>query len=128
MKRNKLAVLAGIATIFTFSLTGNQTSQEVMAKPSNKITVAYTLNVNKKNIKNKKVKLSKHATVMAGLKKAWRVKSTNGFITAIDGKSQDTHKQIYWTYTINGKFANKGAAEQKVNNHDKVKFTLAKMN
>ncbi|WP_374955781.1 DUF4430 domain-containing protein [Lactobacillus bombicola] len=52
----------------------------------------------------------------------------NGFITAIDGKSQDTHKQIYWTYTINGKFANKGAAEQKVNNHDKVKFTLAKMN
>ncbi|WP_182438092.1 hypothetical protein [Lactobacillus bombicola] len=48
MKRNKLAVLAGIATIFTFSLTGNQTSQEVMAKPSNKITVAYTLNVNKK--------------------------------------------------------------------------------
>ncbi|WP_374955780.1 hypothetical protein [Lactobacillus bombicola] len=76
MKRNKLAVLAGIATIFTFYLTGNQTSQEVMAKPSNKITVAYTLNVNKKNIKNKKVKLSKHATVMAGLKKAWRVKST----------------------------------------------------
>ena len=59
--------------------------------------------------------------------KGWKVKQTKGFITSIDGKSQNPKKKIYWTYTINGKWAKKGAAEQNVKNNDKVKFTLDKV-
>lgn len=39
--------------------------------------------------------------------KGWKVKQTKGFITSIDGKSQNPKKKIYWTYTINGKWAKK---------------------
>lgn len=62
--------------------------------------------------------MSKKAKVMTGLKKAWKVQENKGFITAIDGN---------WTYTINGKWATKGADKQAVANKDKVKFTLDKV-
>lgn len=128
MKKNKLSVLAGIATIFTFTIAGYGSAQNVQqVDAASKVRVTYTLKVNNKNYKTKSVKLPKHSTVMRGLKKLWKVKSTDGFITSIDGKSQNKAKKVYWTYTINGKFASKGAAEQKVANKDKVKFTLAKM-
>ncbi len=128
MKKNKLAVLTGLATIFTFTISGLESTQNVeTVQAASKVRVTYTLNVNDKKYKQQSVKLPKHSTVMQGLKKLWRVKSTNGFITSIDGKSQDAGKKVYWTYTINDKFANKGAAQQKVANKDKVKFTLAKI-
>lgn len=129
MKKNKLSVIAGIATIFTFTLAGYEGTQNVQkVDASSKIRTTYTLKVNKKNYKKKTVKLPKNSTVMKGLKKLWSVKSTNGFITSIAGKRQNPAKKIYWTYTINGKFAQKGAAIQKLANKDKVVFTLAKMN
>lgn len=128
MKKNKLSIIAGIATIFTFTFAGYESTQNAeTVNAASKIKVSYTLNVNNKNAKTKTVKLPKNSTVMKGLKKLWKVKSTEGFITSIDGKSQDKEKNIYWTYTINGKFANKGAAEQKLANKDKIKFTLAKI-
>ncbi|RMC52103.1 DUF4430 domain-containing protein [Lactobacillus sp. ESL0228] len=127
MRKNKLTIIAGMATIFTFLLTSEQNTQEVAAKRTNNYTVTYTLNRSGKNLKKKSIKVAKKATVMTGLKKAWRVESTNGFVTAIDGKKQNPAKKIYWTYTINGKFANKGVTQQRVANHDKIKFTLAKI-
>ena len=36
-------------------------------------------------------------------------------------------KKIYWTYTLNGKWASKGVDLQSVANKDKVKFTLDKV-
>ncbi|MBC6342016.1 DUF4430 domain-containing protein [Lactobacillus kimbladii] len=127
MKKSKLSVLTGIATIFTFTFAGYETTQNVQqVDASSKIKVTYTLKVHNKTYKKKTVKLPKHSTVMRGLRKCWKVKSTNGFITSIAGKSQKPSKKIYWTYRINGKFAQKGAAIQKLANKDKVKFTLAK--
>lgn len=129
MKKNKLAVITGLVTIFTFTFAGYETTQTpTTVSAASKIHVTYTLKVNNKNYKKRTVKLAKHSTVMQGLRKLWHVKSTNGFITSIAGKSQNKAKHVYWTYTINGKFANKGATEQRVGNKDKVKFTLAKMN
>ena len=82
----------------------------------------------KKTVSDKSVKIpKKKAKVITGLKKAWKVQETTGFITSIDGKKQNPKKKIYWTYTINGKWATKGADKQAVANKDKVKFTLDKV-
>ena len=83
--------------------------------------------VGKKTVDSKTVKVPKKSKVITGLKKAWKVQETKGFITAIDGKKQNPKKKIYWTYTINGKWATKGVNQQKVANKDKVKFTLDKV-
>ena len=129
MKRSKLSVLTGIATIFTFTFAGYETTQNVQqVDASIKIKVNYTLKVHNKTYKKKTIKLPKHSTVMRGLRKCWKIKSDHGLITSIAGKSQNPSKKIYWTYKINGKFAQKGAAIQKLANKDKVKFTLAKVN
>ncbi|MBA1392367.1 DUF4430 domain-containing protein [Lactobacillus sp. XV13L] len=129
MKKNRASVLAGIATIFIFTLTGCQNTQSGQ-KPAapRKITVTYTLvDKVKKDAIMKTVKVPQKTTVLTGLKKAWKVDSTKGFITAIDNRKQDAKKKIYWTYTINGKFASKSANQQKLAKNDEVKFTLAKM-
>ncbi|RVU71528.1 MULTISPECIES: DUF4430 domain-containing protein [Lactobacillus] len=124
--KTKLTAVIATATIFTFALSGCS-NQSKAAKSSNRITVTYTLRQGKKNFSTKKIKLKKHAKVMTGLKKGWKVEENKGFITGIAGKKQNPKKKIYWTYTINGKWANKGAADQTVKNKDHVKFTLAKV-
>ena len=114
----KLSIFATIILFFTFSLAGCQNNQEKAKPKTDQITVTYTLKDNKKAFANKKVHL--------GLKKTWKVKSQKEFITAIDGKSQNPQKKIYWTYTVNGKMVNKSAYQQKLKNKDKVVFTRSK--
>lgn len=122
----KLSIFAAIILFFTFSLAGCQNNQEKAKPKTDQITVTYTLKDNKKTFANKKVHLKKNSTVATGLKKNWKVKSQKEFITAIDGKSQNPQKKIYWTYTVNGKMVNKSAYQQKLKNTDKVVFTRSK--
>ena len=116
MTINKKVSTVITATILTFTLAGCSNNKSAQTKKNNK-----------KTLDSKTVKVNKKAKVLTGLQKAWKVKQTKGFITSIDGHSQNPKKKIYWTYTINGKWAQKGANQQVVNNKDKVKFTLAKV-
>ena len=109
MTINKKVSTVITATILTFTLAGCSNNKSTQTKKNNQISVTYTLKDNKKTLDSK------------------TVKQTKGFITSIDGHSQNPKKKIYWTYTINGKWAQKGANQQVVNNKDKVKFTLAKV-
>ena len=127
MTINKKVSTVITATILTFTLAGCSNNKSTQTKKNNQISVTYTLKDNKKTLDSKTVKVNKKAKVLTGLQKAWKVKLTKGFITSIDGHSQNPKKKIYWTYTINGKWAQKGANQQVVNNKDKVKFTLAKV-
>ncbi len=127
-KQNRFSLIFAIIAFFTLALTGVSNVNAAPKKAnSNQISVNYTLKVGKKTVDSKKVKVPKKSKVITGLKKAWKVQETKGFITAIDGKKQDPKKKIYWTYTINGKWATKGVTQQKVANKDKVKFTLDKV-
>jgi len=80
MKKSKLSVLTGIATIFTFTFAGLETTQNVQqVDASSKIKVTYTLKVHNKTYKKKTVKLPKHSTVMRGLKKVLESKEYEWF-------------------------------------------------
>lgn len=128
--KHKFNLLFSIVAFLALFLTGSSNSNSSATKNTakNQITVNYTLKQGKKTVDTKSVKIpKKKAKVITGLKKAWKVQETKGFITSIDGKKQNPKKKIYWTYTINGKWANKGADQQAVANEDKVKFTLDKV-
>lgn len=125
----KLAAIASTLLLFSFTLTA--CSQQHEAKTPT-IGVTYSLQESKKNVAKKQVKVKKNATILEGLKKAWPVKMGKGaknsdMVVSINGKKQNPKQSIYWTYTLNGKYANKGIEQQKLHNKDKVKFTLAKM-
>lgn len=128
MKKAGKTLIINVIGVFLVSLGLTGCSQQAAKTSSPKITVSYTLQENRHAFAHKQVKVAKKARVMTGLKKAWPVKTEKGFVTAIDGRKQEPAKKIYWTYTINHKFAQKGASQQPVHQGDKIKFTLAKVN
>lgn len=63
-------------------------------------------------------------TVMDILEDHFDVEEENGFVTSIDGVSQDNSKQLFWMYDINGELAPKGAEEMEVSDGDTISFYL----
>lgn len=58
---------------------------------------------------DEKVTFKEGDTVMDVLKSNYKVKEKNGFITSIDGLSQDEKAGKYWMYNVNDKLAPKTA-------------------
>lgn len=56
------------------------------------------------------------------LKANYKVKEKGGFITAIDGLSQDEKAGRYWMFDVNNKLAPKSADKIKVKDGDKIEF------
>lgn len=121
--------IAGLVTVFlAFLFLNGIKGNNTPAQASNNIKVTYTLKKNNKQFANKKVTVKDNATVLNGLKKGWKVKiADKDMVSSIDGHSQNNKKQIYWTYTINGKSSNKSVMQQHVKNNDHVIFNLSKM-
>lgn len=61
------------------------------------------------------------------LKDNFEIEEIDGFITSIEGKSQDEKESIYWMYTINGESANVGAGDYELKDKDIIVFTLEKI-
>lgn len=53
------------------------------------------------------------------------VKDDSGFITAIDGISQNPEENKWWTYTANGEMVNVGAYDYDIKPGDRIVFTLS---
>jgi len=53
-------------------------------------------------------------TAMRSLDRVADIESDSGLVTAIEGVEQDADKNLFWLYYVNGKLANKGAAEVKL--------------
>ncbi len=53
-------------------------------------------------------------TAMRSLDRVADIESDSGLVTAIEGVEQDADKNLFWLYYVNGKLAEKGAAEVKL--------------
>ena len=53
-------------------------------------------------------------TAMRSLDRVSDIESDSGLVTTIDGVEQDEGKNLFWLYYVNGKLAEKGAAEVKL--------------
>ena len=81
-----------------------------------------------KESKKKSVEFKKSDTVLDVLKEIYPVQENDGFITEIDGISQDKEKGIYWMFDVNGKLGEKAANKLKVEDGDEIKFYQEKYN
>ncbi|EFG56207.1 DUF4430 domain-containing protein [Lactobacillus amylolyticus] len=125
---NKLVKKLGLLfTVILLSLgaVGIADANHSHVQAAKTIRVTYTLKNNKKTIAKKNIRVKKHTTVLAALKKCWKVKSSGGFVTSIHGYSQNKSKKLYWTYTVNGKWAN-AANKVYLHNKDRVVWTRSK--
>ena len=71
-----------------------------------------------KESKKKSVEIQKGDTVLDVLEEVYPVQENDGFITEIDGISQDKDKGIYWMFDVNGKLGEKAANQLKVEDGD----------
>ena len=102
--------------------TTEQSSAQSQAT-TKKVTI--TLQEEGKELSAKNVTYQPNQTLLELLKKQFSVKEDNGFVTAIEGHAQDKDKGLYWTFTINGKMAEKGANDIKLSPNDQIVFNLA---
>lgn len=120
----KKRVLLIVAVLMAVILTSCASQKNGAQKNGNSIKVSYQIKKADKSVAKKSVTVKKGTTVLTGLRKCWKVKTEKQMVTVIAGHSQEPDLDQYWIYSINGKEAKKGAAEQKLHNKDQVVFTL----
>lgn len=109
------------------SISDQKETQNSVTETKEKITVQIKLKNDGKIVSTKKIVVDTGETLLNALKANYSVKDDGkGFITSIDGKSQDTTHQKYWTYTINGESATVGASQYKLKKSDSIVFDLSK--
>ena len=113
-------VACGKSEAAKLTRTSNQQSQS-----QGKVTLILKT---EKESKKKAVNIQKGDTVLDVLEEVYPVQENDGFITEIDGISQDKDKGIYWMFDVNGKLGEKAANQLKVENGDEIKFYQEKYN
>lgn len=121
-----------IAILLTFSLVGcNNPNKENSTNATNennsKITISIVIREKENELSYQEFKVKKDEFLLNVLKDNYNVVEEDNFITSIDDKNQNPNENIYWTYTVNGDFASVGANEYKLQDKDKIIFTLDKM-
>ena len=115
-----ILILTSCSTTYTQSAS----NQKEEVKTSQKQQSRY-----KKMVKTfrKRSVLQKGDDLLSILKRNFEVKEDNGFITSLEGHSQDEKNQLYWMFTVDGKSATTGAKEIKLNDGQSVIFNLSKL-
>lgn len=135
----KIIVTLGVLAAFTLTLAGCQnkkataptnasTTAVSSSAPAVKQTATLIIAKADDDAQTKTVTLTDGQSVMEVLKENFTVEEKDGFITAIDGLAQDTTKNLYWMYDVNGTQAAKGAADTIVKPGDEIKFTYEAYN
>ncbi|MGX7348942.1 DUF4430 domain-containing protein [Dolosicoccus paucivorans] len=114
--------LVGCATTNAPSTT--QSHEETSIEKAQTIDVIIQLKIKDAPDQQKEVRVEEGATALDALKKAYEVKESDGFVTEIDGYSNDETTQTYWMYEVNGTMAEVGANDYLLNNHDTMTWTL----
>lgn len=112
-----LVTLAACGQSEASNLTSSTTSQQTDIK--GQVTLILQTDIESKK---KSVDIKEGYTVMDVLKDVYEVKENGGFITEIDGISQDADQGIYWMFDVNGKLGEKMANQLKVKDGDEIKF------
>lgn len=123
--KKTINILATTGIALSLTACGNKAETPKKSTASNiTATIALDFDNDKKVDESKKITIDKNQTLLDALKANFDVKEKDGFITAIDDHAQDTAANQYWLFNINGKMADKGAAETQLQKGDKVTLYL----
>ena len=90
-------------------------------------TATIILQEDGKEITKEVVSFEPGAVVFDVMDEHFKIVHQDGFITSIDGMTQDEAANKYWLYDINGEMALKGAKEIALQAGDEILFKLEEM-
>ncbi|SDJ66712.1 DUF4430 domain-containing protein [Sediminibacillus albus] len=106
-----------------------QSETEQTGETENQESVMVTISENQgeKVIAEKEIAIEEGAILLEVMKENFEIEESDGFITSIEGVSQNEDEGKYWMYTINGEMAEVGANEYELTPGDEVTFDLQAM-
>lgn len=120
-----LAVVT-LAACSTSNTTSTSASLEASTSKVEELKATFIIKESEDKVTKKEVTFTQDQTVMEVMKKEFKLEEKDGFITSIDGVSQDEATKTYWMYNVNGEMAPKMASETKLSAGDTVEFYLQK--
>ncbi|MFQ9322302.1 MAG: DUF4430 domain-containing protein [Enterococcus durans] len=121
-----ILLLMGGCTTVDSSKEENQQSKTEQTQQKQQ-TTTIIIQEDGKQLSSKTVSFKTGDNLLTVLKENFAIEEEQGFITSIDGYKQDKQKQKYWTFTIDGKSATKGAKEIVLKKNQQIVFDLAKI-
>jgi outer membrane murein-binding lipoprotein Lpp len=131
-KKMKKALLLAAALLSVSIFAGcqnttNQKTEQTSSEQAAKQSAQIIIKADGKETANQTVDFKEGDSLYEVMEQNFAIKADNGFITEIDGHKQDQKASKYWTFTLNGEMATKGAKDIQLKNGDKVNFELAAM-
>ncbi len=133
MKKLGIILLLSMSLILVTgcSLAGNtsaSSSESTTSSTQEKINVQVKVtDKNKDTTSNEEIETTETTNLLDLMKQKHKLEEKDGLITAIDGLKQDEQAGYYWTYTINGEWATKGAQETFLKDGDQIEFAYGKV-
>ena len=118
-------LISGCTTQANEATLTTTTTQESVSPVEQTATII--LQEDGKEITKEVVSFEPGAVVFDVMDEHFEIVHQDGFITSIDGMTQDEAANKYWLYDINGEMALKGAKEIALQAGDEILFKLEEM-
>ncbi|NQH96591.1 DUF4430 domain-containing protein [Streptococcus suis] len=118
-----VSVLSALVLLGCSTTSNQPTASSQVEETSQLLEATLRITTDGQN-STKNVRFEASDSVMDVLAEYHDIEEENGMVTVIDGKSQDPASNTYWMYKVNGSLAEKGAAEQILQEGDDVEFYL----
>lgn len=127
MKKRFLNLLLLLVVAITF--VGCKNNSATDSTTSNKYSLEATIELieDGESFKKETLNFNDGEKLLDVMKRNLEVEEKDGFITSIEGHSQDENSKKYWLYTVNGDMAEVGANQLELHDKDKVVFTLEEL-
>lgn len=88
------------------------------------VTATIVITNKGEEVTSKEVEFQENEPLLKVMKENFTIEEKDGFITSIDGLSQDQKNNLFWVYTVNDQMSDKGAQELFLNKKDTITFNL----
>ena len=127
MKKRLLSILLLLAVAITFVGCKNNSSVDSTNSSEYSLKATIELIEDGESFKKETLNFNEGEKLLDVMKRNLEVEEKDGFITSIDGHTQDEGSKKYWLYTVNGEMAEVGANQFELHDKDEVVFTLEEL-
>lgn len=126
MKKRLLSIALLLTVVLTFVGCKNNSNTD---STSNEYKLQATIELieDGESFKKETLSFNEGEKLLDVMKRNLELEEKDGFITSIDGHTQDEDSNKYWLYTVNGEMAEVGANQFELQDKDEVVFTLEEL-
>jgi hypothetical protein len=123
-----LFVTSGCQRNTSPSSENNQNAQSVESTEGSvdqkQLTATIVLTNQGEEVTSKEVTFQENESLLKVMKENFTIEEKDGFITSIDGMSQDQKNNVFWVYTVNDEMSDKAAQDLLLKKDDTITFNL----